>query len=203
MGAFWARVLRLAWADTIKFLGLSWARIMRTLLIVGVTSTILWWFGEGTDKLSAYGAVAIAVPLAVLVTFLVNFYRAPAKLYAEQAQNIAALQKDVDGLKLQLAQRKAKREDYEGLRALYDEADIIRYKELPKTLDDDWKIWAHRVDDWRDRTRNALPSEKDSFWNVYPPERFHAVNLRTKVILLDEQLNKLRLILARIEEEVR
>ena len=141
----------------------------------------------------------IVTVLVLFLGLLVNVGLAPMRLDAEAHEYAQALIKENADLQDRLEGKKVDEEQYEALRALRDRGEeLILQGGVP-----DWVSWENFVTNWRQRVYDALPVEKDGFWTIATPVVFKAArNGEMKLRLLSAQVEKLRKIMMRLENEI-
>jgi hypothetical protein len=143
----------------------------------------------------------IGACLVLLIGLATHLILAPMRLDRESQDKIDALQISNAELHSRLESNRLARERYELMRMLYMEGDVLVISGK-KFSTVDPEAWEQAVADWRDRTYSALPTEKDAFLNIATPIQFKVAPHHERVKMLAVQINKLRLIMQRLEENV-
>jgi hypothetical protein len=65
-----------------------------------------------------------------------------------------------------------------------------------------WESWSERVVAWRTSVHDQLPFERERFLGIASPEMFEATRNEERPVLLVAQVEELRKMLMRLENEV-
>jgi len=188
-----ARVWRSAWQETKA----AARKIVGTAL--GIAALIILAFvlvGASAELLSFLPLLIAAAPF--LGTLLVNRALAPSRLDKEASDALAAEKGESAGLREQISRQRVLHEQYVALRRLFDHGEALTIGRGIPT----WENWSERVVAWRTNVHDQLPFEREGFLSIASPQLFDATRDEQRHVLLIAQMEELRKILMRLENEV-
>jgi len=188
-----ARGWRSAWQDTKA----AAAKIVGTGIGIAILIILAFVLLGASAELLSFLPVLVAT-LPFFGTLLVNRALAPSRLDREASDALAAEKRETAALREQISRKRVLSEQYVTLQRLFDDGEALTIRRGVPT----WESWSEQAVAWRTSVYDQLPFEQDGFLSIASPQMFEAARDQQRHVLLVAQVENLRKILTRLENEV-
>jgi low affinity Fe/Cu permease len=178
-------------------IGFTWSKVFRNLVLVALAAAVLYALGEAgpfKDKLTWYVAFITGAVVLLVVLFIFNVVRAPAKLAAADTKIIAELREKLD-------QTEKARAAVAPLKKLFAEGQRLLQPQFQTP--EAFTAWQDKVANWRHAVERELEQNMPDQHFGFSSSGFHAALIRQDVAsavhLHATQLDKLRRIIMRVD----
>jgi len=189
-----AKLWRRTWHET-RAAGM---KIVSTGAGIAVLIILVFVLVGASAELLSFLPLLLAAAVPFLGTLLVNRALAPSRLDKEASDALAAEKGESAGLREQISRQRVLHEQYVALRRLFDHGEALTIGRGIPT----WENWSERVVAWRTNVHDQLPFEREGFLSIASPQMFDATRDEQRHVLLIAQMEELRKILMRLENEV-
>lgn len=189
-----AKVWRRTWQET----SAAARKIVSTGLGIAVLIILAFVLVGASAELLSFLPLLLIAAVPFLGTLLVNRALAPSRLDKEASDALAAEKGETARLREQISRKRVLREQYVALQRLFDEGEALTIRRGTPT----WENWSEQAVAWRTSVHDQLPFERERFLSIASPQMFEATRDEERHVLLVAQVEELRKILMRLENEV-